>query len=356
MLVVGLGPAGGAAAAAAAQAGLDVIAVERRHEIGVPVQCAEFIPMPLGRFARGEGVLQQRIAAMRTRLPSGAVRESDFSGLMIDRAAFDRSLAERARQAGARLLVDTALEALSADGRVRLRVGEAAREVSCKLVVAADGPLSKVAQCLALAPLKSVTTRQYTVPLLQRCEHTDIWLSAAYPGGYAWLFPKGPLANLGVGIDRRFGDDLKAPLDSLHRQLAEGGIVGSEIRYRTGGPIPVGGLRPRLVEGCVLFVGDAAGFTHPISGAGIAAAVISGEAAGEACAAFLAGRARALADYEEDMRDRFGGTIERGLRVREALERVWNTSAAGDDAIHRRGWIAFEEYYEYCEMDSVAKL
>ena len=73
VLVVGLGPAGGAEALAAAQAGLRVAAVERRKEIGVPVQCAEFIPLPLARYAVPEGVLQQRIQGMVSHLPSGSI-------------------------------------------------------------------------------------------------------------------------------------------------------------------------------------------------------------------------------------------------------------------------------------------
>lgn len=345
VLVVGLGPAGGAAAAAAARAGLDVIAIERKARIGLPVQCAEFIPAPLGRHARAEGVERQRIRAMRTRLPSGAATDTPFSGIMVDRAAFDAALAERASAAGARLLNNTALEVLLPGQRARLRGAGSAREITYRLLVAADGPGSRVAHCLGLAPLQSVHTRQYTVPLLTPSEQTDIWLSPAYPGGYAWLFPKGGLANLGLGLDRRFARDLKVPLEELHGRLAAGGIVARDIRCRTGGLIPVGGLRGRLVQDTVLFAGDAAGLTHPVTGAGIAAAVISGERAGAACAACLGGDGGALADYEEDMRDQFGDSLARAVRARAALEQVWNTPAAADDAYHRRGWIAFDEYY-----------
>ena len=49
VLVVGLGPAGASAARAAVLAGASVIAVERRRAVGVPVQCAEFVPLPMGR-------------------------------------------------------------------------------------------------------------------------------------------------------------------------------------------------------------------------------------------------------------------------------------------------------------------
>ena len=44
VFVVGLGPAGSRAAWAAARAGKRVLAVDRRHRIGEPVQCAELVP------------------------------------------------------------------------------------------------------------------------------------------------------------------------------------------------------------------------------------------------------------------------------------------------------------------------
>ena len=49
VLVVGLGPAGASAARAAAKAGARVVAVDRREVPGLPVQCAEFVPLSLGQ-------------------------------------------------------------------------------------------------------------------------------------------------------------------------------------------------------------------------------------------------------------------------------------------------------------------
>jgi flavin-dependent dehydrogenase len=183
------------------------------------------------------------------------------------------------------------------------------------------------------------------VPLTAPYEATDIWLSDRYPGGYAWLFPQGRVANLGVGAERALQPNLKQPLEALHAELASAGRVGREVLRRTGGAIPVGGLRVRLVEGRALFVGDAAGLTHPISGAGIAAAVISGERAGWAAAGFLAGEGRALEEFEEDIRDHFAVVLHRAVARRRALRSCWRTPAARSDSVMRWGWIAFEEYY-----------
>lgn len=347
VLVVGLGPGGSSAALGAAAAGARVIAVERRKEIGVPVQCAEFVPLPMGKHALASGVFQQRVAGMTTILPSGERVVSDFPGIMIDRAKFDQALARQAAEAGATELLETSLDAVDArESIATVTSGSERLAIRYRVLVAADGPHSRVAQSLGLPRLETVDTRQYTVPLLRRYAHTDIWLSPDYPGGYAWLFPKGNVANLGLGLDTRLVPDLKAPLDALHLQLAGTGLVGMDILGRTGGAIPVGGLRERLVVGNALFVGDAAGLTHPITGAGIAAAVISGEAAGASIARLLDGERDALADYEEDVRDQFQSTIDRAVARRRALLRHWAQPEAHSDALHRRGWIAFPEYFD----------
>ncbi|MDX1375895.1 MAG: hypothetical protein R3357_10055, partial [Burkholderiales bacterium] len=241
VLVVGLGPAGSSAAAAAARAGASVLAIERKKVVGIPVQCAEFIPLPLSRYAAPEA-RAQAVAAMDTALPSGKRTQRAFNGLMIRRDRFDQALASAAREAGAVLWTDSVLRALDAGAhRARVSTASGLREVGYRVLIAADGPQSLVAACLGLTRLPLVTTRQYTVPLRRAQRDTAIWLSQQYPGGYAWLFPKGTVANLGLGVDPALEDDMKAPLDALHAALVAEGRVGRDVLLRTGGPIPVGG-------------------------------------------------------------------------------------------------------------------
>lgn len=352
LLVVGCGPAGASAAAAAAARGLAVLVVERRREVGAPVQCAEFIPLPLAAEARGPGIVQQPVRGMNTCLPSGAWHHHAAPGLMIDRAAFDQALAAKAVAAGARMAPATALLALdAAGGKARLAHAGGVAEVAFRLLIAADGPRSTVARLMGLAPLPVIATRQYTVPLGGAGEDTDIWLGDAYRGGYAWLFPRGRVANLGVGMAAG-APELKAALDTLHDTLVRKGRVARQVLRATGGPVPVGGLRPELVAGRVLFAGDAAGLAHPVSGAGIAAAVASGRLSGAAAAGWLGGRPGALAGYAEEIRDVFGPGLARALARRAAL---WSAPAR-NDADFRRGWVAFDEYFAPGEDDGPPRL
>lgn len=344
LLVVGLGPAGASAAAAAASAGCRVLAVDRRRRIGEPVQCAEFVSsaFSMEEFS-WEGIATQRIVRMVTAVQEERPRVSeDFRGRMICRSAFDQALARRAAAAGAHIRLGVAVCEVRADGGVRLSSGALIRP---RALVGADGPRSRVGAAIGQSNRQLVAARQFTVGLRQPYEATDIFLSPAYPGGYAWLFPKGSAANLGVGVDFHRRDRLKPLLRDLHARLAANARVqAAPPSSTTGGLIPVGGrLRAIGALGAVAAVlaGDAAGLTHPVTGAGIEAAVYSGVLAGRAVASWLAGHCNALREYENDLSDLYDPAYARALRRRRELLRGGGPAA---EALWR-GWIASPEYW-----------
>jgi flavin-dependent dehydrogenase len=103
VLVIGLGPAGSRAAAAAAKVGLHVIALEKRADAGTPVQCAEFVPSMIERDVPTVGdVTEQMIARMLSFVGNDTKPDEtlEFRGRMINRAGFDRMLASCAVQSG----------------------------------------------------------------------------------------------------------------------------------------------------------------------------------------------------------------------------------------------------------------
>ena len=342
ILCVGLGPAGARAATCAAARGLRVVAIDRKHVAGIPVQCAEFVPALIGVEVEGLAqCVRQRIDAMETFVEAEAPdRIAPLPGGMLDRAAFDAKLVADAVRAGAECRFATTVRAIAGDGTVTLSSGA---RILPRVIVGADGPRSIVGRAIGQVNRSLVETRQVTVVLREPHDATDIFLSAAIPGGYGWLFPKDDVANLGAGVEPRHKHALKAIVNSLHARLAAEGRVGREVLATTGGPILVGGpLVPHGWLGMVpvLLAGDAAGLANPVTGAGIASAVYSGALAGEAAARFLDGRATALDGYEEELDALFGASLLRALHRREVLLR-----AAPSPAALRRAWIAYPEYW-----------
>ena len=147
LIVVGAGPAGSAAAMRAAQAGLDVLLVEKRQEIGVPVRCGEATDIETTvRFME----LDQRWIANHVESYAIFNGAGDFvsvppSGdtIILDRKVFDEALAAQAVRAGAEVRVNTAAVDLIRAGDaivgVRLQSFGKSFNVRARLVVAADG-------------------------------------------------------------------------------------------------------------------------------------------------------------------------------------------------------------------------
>jgi geranylgeranyl reductase family protein len=347
VFVLGLGPAGASAAAEAARRGASVLAVDRKREAGRPVQCAEFVPamvgIDVGNLA--ESVCQS-IHGMLTFVEDDAPDEQhNFPGRMLDRAAFDAALMAGAMRAGASCRLGVSVRRIAPSGELELSDGS---RVAAGAIVGADGPRSLAGHAIGRVNTTLVETRQITVPL--RIPHlaTDIFLSADIPGGYGWLFPKGTVANLGAGVDPAHRTRLRGIVEELHATLTESGRVGPEVLGLTGGLIPVGGmLEPwgRLEDTLVLLAGDAAGLTHPISGAGIAAAVHSGRLAGQAAAAWITGHQHAGSDYQEELESVFKPALDRALYRRAELSRAYARGARPDKPALRRGWIAYPEYW-----------
>jgi geranylgeranyl reductase family protein len=330
VVVLGLGPAGAAAAAEAARRGCKVIALDRKRAPGLPVQCAELVPQLVD--VRPD-VIRQRIDSMVTFVEDDAPDlKRGFPGHMLDRAAFDASLVQEAVRAAADVRFSSFIRRVTGNGVVELADGSA---LSARVIVGADGPRSRAGKAIGAVNEELVETRQITVTLREPYAATDVFLSAEIPGGYGWLFPKGERANLGAGVSPAHKGRLKSIVARMHASQSR--RVSSEVLTLTGGAIPVGGmLKPWgfVEQSLVLLAGDAAGLANPVTGAGIAAAVHSGRLAGQAAAS---GR---FEEYEQELRDVYGAALDRALARRRELLR-----SRLDKAALRRGWIAYPEYW-----------
>jgi digeranylgeranylglycerophospholipid reductase len=344
VLVVGAGPAGSAASRAAARQGVSVLLAERRLRVGVPVRCAEFVPLPVGKYIdlSNPAITVQPVRAMRTFLPGADPKENLFPGAMIRRDRFDQELARQATEAGA--LLETGLQVYrrTPEG---IRAWDGHREVSirCRVIVGADGPCSQVARWMGSTPGPFLAAAQVSVKLSNPLDHTRVYFHPEIPGGYGWVFPKGDRANLGVGLGAGPSRNLNITLGGFRRERMEEGLVEAEEKPAGGGLVPVGGLTDLWRENMIL-AGDAAGTCHPLSGAGVGNALISGELAGEAAAAaVIRGVSGPLETYRNELQALLGPSLSRAAAKRQIMIRDWNGKDFAE--MIKENWIAFKEYY-----------
>ncbi|MCF8128011.1 MAG: NAD(P)/FAD-dependent oxidoreductase [Deltaproteobacteria bacterium] len=346
ILVIGGGPAGCAAAISAAKRGMNVLVVEQRAKIGVPVQCAEYIPALLvGKLNLGTGFVVQKVSQMRTILPDGTRTDMAAPGFMIHRDRFDQTLAREARNRGTEFLLSARAVERTEDGSVVVKERRTGKTVlvSPKIIIGADGPRSKTAQWCGVSKRVFLPAVQYQMALHSPMNRTEVYLSPDYYGGYAWLFPKGETANVGLGIKRQNGarSGLHTLLDEFVEKLKRDGRIKGRPLGSTGGSIPASPPES-AVYGNILLAGDAAGHTHPITGAGIFAAVSAGKMAGRwAAEAISANNLEILKKYDHEWRFLFADTLNRAKERRQMMEREWNRF----HQIIKSCWIGFREYY-----------
>jgi geranylgeranyl reductase len=304
VVVVGGGPSGATAANDLARAGKSVCLLDRAGRIK---PCGGAIPPKLiEEFEIPDSLLVAKINSARMisprQTPVDMPIEGGFVG-MVDREVFDEWLRQRARSTGADLRHGT-FERITRDASgmaiVHYRSGSLALEVGARAVNGADGAMSAVAkQCVPGADRIRYVAAYHEivrVPAAESDQYVGTRCDVYYQGHlspdfYAWVFPHGATASVGVGSANK-GFSLRGATADL-RALAN--LSGVETVRREGAPIPMKPL-PRWDNGRdVVLAGDAAGVVAPASGEGIYYAMAGGRFAAAAAAQFLeTGDARAL--------------------------------------------------------------
>lgn len=296
VVIVGVGPAGSSVARYCGENGLNVLAVEKRQEIGVPVRCGEGLSKSsLGRMGIKfeKSWVSKVIKGASVYAPNGRKITIDFEGpegWVIERKIFDKYLARLAAEGGAKIVTKTEVVGVGRKGSnviVKMRSGGHNFEITCKILVACDGIESRIARLmgmkttLALKDIASCVQFEMTNVKIDDDRIEVYFGNKIAPGGYLWIFPKGKrTANVGIGVRKPYSK--KSALTYLKEFIKgrESLWKGSVIEVNSGG-VPVGGLMEDMVSDNFMIVGDAAHQVNPIHGGGISESYIAGKMAGE---------------------------------------------------------------------------
>jgi geranylgeranyl reductase family protein len=358
VIVVGAGPSGATAAYYLAQAGLDVLLLEKsqfpREKVCgdglTPRAVKSLVAMGVdvseeAGWLRNKG-LRVIGGGMRLELPWPELSSYPGYGLVRARASLDETLARRAQAAGAKLLENTAVTGpvLDDDGRivgVRVKDEGGERTFRSRVVVAADGNSSRLSVAMGLRkrddrPLGVAVRTYYTSPrhdddYLE--SWLDLWDGDRLLPGYGWIFGMGDgTSNVGLGLlntSEAFGNtDYRGLLVRWLRSMPEewGYVEENRTEPVRGAALPMGFNRtPHYYRG-LLLAGDAAGMINPFNGEGIAYAMESGEILARVVAQALARPTRAeiervLRGYPDALQDAYGGYYTLGRLFVELIGR-----------------------------------
>lgn len=303
VIVIGAGPAGSTAAYRLARQGAKVALLDRARFPrdkpcggGITLRGLHHLPIDV------TPVVEDRIhtAELGFGYSDRFVRTSgDPVVYMTQRRRLDEHLATAAAAAGAEFRDGVRVRTIEMNGGGGVVATDTDR-ISASVVVGADGCNGVSATQLGLGA--DVT---YGVAFEGNVGWEDLdeghWRGrlllefATVPGGYAWIFPKGDHANVGVGGWGREGANLREHLARLCRQY---GVPPDRVSSARGYRLPLRDPRSPVATDRAVVIGDAAGLVDPMSGDGMFEAFLSSRVASGAVSDLLEGRASSLRPYQ----------------------------------------------------------
>jgi len=375
IVVIGSGPAGATTARVAAERGLRVLLVDKKQELGVPIQCSGAVSAHAlrdGGITPSKEFISTSIFGFATYNAAGEATTMDYRALMpdkygktplgyvVDRRRFDRHLMTLAKRAGAEAWLKTEAlgYTLGEDGVAELHLNRFGQRLSVRtrVIVGADGVQSQVGKWAGLKTHIKLSELASCLQLVIDGIETDGLLEIVVghewaPGGYAWLFPKGHgYAEVGLGIIRTMTDkDARWHLNHfIQNSFIAERLKGCRVLEVQGGGVPLTAPLKQQYADHIILVGDAARHVNPITGGGIHTALRGGVIAGNFLANFLPTGQRPIAKNLLKYQQRW---------LREIGDAMWDlynlkTNIFQQKNIPQRDQILYETLSGYFHPDS----
>ncbi len=325
VIVVGAGPGGSTAAYDLAQAGSQVLLLDRAQFPrdkpcggGVLVSALNLLPYSL------DPVTEQTITSFRVRYKRTWEFEHHYHAplaVMTQRARLDAYMVDQAVGVGAEFRDASAVRSID-NTTLTLANGDTH---NASVIIAADGANGIVRRTLGLPRLRGAVALEGNAARTNSNEATDPgerWTDAvglelgSVPGGYGWVFPKGDHCNVGVGGYPSAAPSLKR---ELGRYAACESFDAASLTNLRAHHLPLRDPDSALIHGPVAFIGDAAGLVDPLSGEGIGNAIRSAQLAAQAAQDVLSGHQPDLRGYQHAVETE----IEPDLRVARQLQALF---------------------------------
>lgn len=322
-IVVGSGPAGGAAAYHLAKRGRSVLVLDRdvlpRYKV-----CSGGVSPAVGAWFDFDfsPVISKKIDQIRYTWKVGDPVEAKLATAepmwMVNRSQFDHYVIKQAQSLGAQLQEGTTVLGIEFKTD-RWEVKTDRGVLSARYLVAADGAKGPMAQWLGFKPKEVRMGAVLEVP-----GHGAVGEKAQFDfgiikNGFIWSLPKADGYSIGTGTFR--GKDTEDLKSALSEYVSLTGLNTSGATFKMA-PMSLWEGNTLLHGRNAVLTGESAGLSDPFTAEGIRPAMFSGVKAAEAIDRALSGDTRALANYTAVIQAEWGEDMAWAQKLANIFYRV----------------------------------
>jgi geranylgeranyl reductase family protein len=327
LIIVGAGPAGSSAARGAANAGLNVLVLEKepfpRYK-----PCGGALSdraISLLDFPLQEELCERTITGARVHFRDRVAESHKGYRLstLVTRSKFDNFLLQKAQEAGCNLVTQKVEGYQAKEDHVEVLTKR--KKYKSQFLIISSGCQNRLKYDVQGRAARD----QYGVSIVTEIEEDDKKIEERLHSsldfyfdvaetGYGWVFPHKGYYSVGIfGQASRLSNPKRTMLSFLNR-------LGFQGKFKLNGHvIPLGGFNRRIAGDRILLAGDSAGLVDPFTGEGIYYAMRSGQIAAQAI--LNHDPADVAKIYEENCREDLGEELSYALWIEQNLDQRRNT-------------------------------
>lgn len=329
--IVGGGPIGSTLAYKIAKEGYKVAILDKKKEIGIPLQCAGIVSkklMDVNEIPDNLILNSVKGAYLHSSNNTLKVEKNHTEAFIIDRIAYDKFLAERAVNNGVKFFNQYKVTYIDSDnGIIRCQNN---MEVSAKIIVGADGSKSFVSS-LINEKFNYFNASQYLVEIntssrdnmiiTNAVKFVDLFAISKILPGFLWCIPTSD-SSFRVGLFSN--NSYKDQKEILNSFLAnDERFKESSIIEKYHGKIPIFDKNKKIIKDRILLIGDAASQLKPTTGGGLIIGFDTTNLAKDAIIKSLDNdNINFLKDYEQNFKKKYAKELNYQIRVQKTLENL----------------------------------
>lgn len=332
VIIVGGGPVGSSLAYKLAQKNLKIGIIDKKKQIGLPLQCAGIVSKDLKNYndIPSEFILNEvKGAVIHSQNEELKVQKDENVALVIDRVKYDQWLFQR--------VCDNGVDVYSENKVYDINIEEGIvyfkdKQLSSKVIVGADGYNSIVSKIMGNKS-DYYKASQYLIKLDDsnlNTDYVDLFTFAEFLPGFLWFIPLGDnIYRVGLFSNCVFKKQCGFLDDFFKSEGVFKGLSfdlnGLEILQKYKGYIPIYDDKKQLVKDRALLIGDAASQIKPTTGGGLVLSFKLLDITSDIILdAVVNDDISLLKNYEISFKDKFSKELSYEMKVHKSLDSLSN--------------------------------